>query len=542
VTSVAPPTAPGLDARAQRRALVAVCAALALTFLDTTVVTVALPDLQRHSPLGVGDLQWVVDGYLVVFTALTLAGGALADRLGRRRLLLAGLAVFALGSVLTAVATPTGGWDGLRVGRLVQGLGAALSEPATLAVVRDSYLDTRERARALGVWAATAGLSIALGPVVGGLLVAGGGWRAVFWATVPLAAVAAALVARSVHDGPRPATAVGRVRRPLDLAGLVLTAAALGGLTWSLIEAQQRGWGDPAVQAGSILAALSGVALVLVERRAADAALPLDIVAGRKTVGANAAALAASFAVFAVFFFVSIDLQTVGSSDAVGTAAVFLPLAVVLTLGGLVAGRWTAARGPLAPMVTGLLVAAAGMLATDAALGTDPGLVPVAAALTVVGAGLGLVLAPAAAAVLDSTGPERAGVAAAVVNLARQTGGLLAVGVLGVVAVGSLDRSLTGSLDRLKVPSFLRPYVQDLVTHPGKYGSATAPRGGTTLADRVVDSARDAFVAGAHTALLLTAAVLAGAAVLCLLAAARGRVRVHADGATSTPPVPGSCP
>lgn len=517
--------------RARRRLLVAACAALFLTFLDTTVVAVALPDLQITSPLGVGDLQWVVDAYLVVFTALTLAGGALADRVGRRPLLLAGLAVFAVGSVLTAVSTPTGGWDGLRVGRVVQGLGAALSEPATLAVVRDAYGDPRQRARALGVWAAVAGLAVASGPVLGGLLVAAGGWRAVFWATVPLAVLAAALVAAWVPGGSVAASARGALARRArpDLPGLVLTATALAALTWGLVEAQARGTEDTGVRAALAVAVLAGVALVVVERAVSrsgrEPALPLELVASARTVGANAAALAASFAVFAVFFFVSLDLVTIGEVTAGGAALAFLPLAGLLTLGGLVAGRWTGARGPTEPMVVGLVLAAAGLLACRAVLGVDPGIGRVAGALAVVGAGLGLVLAPAATAVLAAAPGERAGTAAAVVTLARQAGGLLAVGVLGVVAVGGLSDSLSATLERLRVPTFLRGAVRDSVLHPGRGGGGKPPRGGTSLLDRVVDGARQAFVDGARQALAVTAGLLVLAAVLCVAAAlvTRGR-------------------
>ncbi len=526
-------------ATSSARALVAACATLFLTFLDTTVVSVALPDLQLSSSVGVSDLQWIVDGYLLIFTSLTLAGGALADRLGVRPLLLGGLAVFAGGSVLTAISAPNGGWDGVRVGRLVQGLGAALSEPATLAVVRRGYADARERARALGVWAAVAGLAIATGPVVGGLLVAAGGWRAVFWANVPLAVIAAAAVVVGVPKSPAGVGTLAGQLRPrgrLDLAGLTLVAVTLSGVTWGLIEAQQRGFDDTAVQASLALAAGGLVALVVQERRAADPALPLPLVAGRATIGANAAALAASFAVFAIFFFVAIDLQTVGTGSAGGTALAFTPLAVLLTAGGLVAGRWTAARGPTQPMVTGLGVGAAGLLLTDASLGTDPGLGPVALALGVVGAGLGLVLAPAASTVLASTGPERAGTAAAVVNLARQVGGLLAVGILGVIAVRRLEGSLDVSLQRLRVPAFLRPSVREQVLRPGSLGKPSGRRGGTSLVEQVLQGAREAFVAGSHAALRLTAALLLTAALVCLAAAAATRRDRPASARSLAPP------
>jgi len=511
---------PGRDAGSG--VLVAVNAALFVSMLDTTVVTVALPDLQQRSTLGVADLQWVVNGYLVVFAALTLAGGALADRFGRRRLLVAGLLVFAAGSVVTAAADPTGGWDGVRTGRVLQGLGAALSEPATLAVVRESYAGARERARALGVWAAVAALAIALGPVVGGVLVAAGGWRAVFWANVPLAAVALALVLRVVPESRDP-----RRRRP-DVPGLVLAAVGLAALSTGLIEGQESGFATRGVVLALAVAAVAGLAFLAVEARAADPALPAELVAGRGAGPAVLATLAASFAVFAVFFFVSLDLQTVSGASPAGTASAFLPLAAVMVVTSLLAGRWAGHSGGWPPMVAGLLVAAAGLLVVDRvltgrSLDAAPPLTGTGVGLAIVGAGLGLVLAPAATVVLAAVEPARAGVAAAVVNLSRQVGGLLAVAVLGAVAVGHLKSELADTLARQGYsPSFTETAV-GVVTHPGTGGGLTRPvPGHPGPFDALIRAGQEAFVSGLHRAVLVAVGVLVAAVLVCCLARLAG--------------------
>jgi EmrB/QacA subfamily drug resistance transporter len=509
--------------------LFALCVALFVTMLDTTIVTVALPDLQQHSKVSVSDLQWVVNGYLVVFTALMLTGGVLADRLGRRNILLLGLVIFAVGSLVAATTHPGGGWDGLRIGRLVQGLGAALSEPATLAVIRNEYADDRERARALGIWAAVSGVALALGPVLGGLLVEIGGWRAVFVANVPLA-LAALLVAGT--EVPESRDERGR---PFDVPALALGGIIVVGLSWALIQGQTDGFGAPSVIAGFTAAAVATVGFALVERMGRDPLLPRDLFADHRVTAGVLAALAASFAVFAVFFFVTLDLQAIGSESAAATAAAYLPMTVAMVLAAVGAGRWTARRGTTPPLVTGLLLAAGGLLVAETQLGLHPKAGPVAAALIVVGLGLGLTLAPATAAVLRGVSPQRAGLGAAVVNEGRQVGGLLAVAVLGAITVGRLDGVLNAKLRQIGVPGFYRDQIFFYVTHGGSrdQGSVGAARGlFGPIVDQVIDASERAFVSGLHVALVAAAGVLAGTALVVIAAEALHRRR-RSDAAVS---------
>lgn len=502
-----------------RLLLIAACAAAAVSMLDTTVVTVALPDLQRDSGLDLADLQWLVNSYLVVFTALTLAGGVLADRLGRRRLLITGLAVFAAGSLLSALGHPSGGWDALRIGRIIQGLGAALSEPATLAILREAYGEGRARARALGAWAAAAGIAIALGPVVGGLLVALDGWRAVFFANVPLAAVALVLVVMGI-----PASPAGDVERPrFDVAGIGLGALALSGLAFGLLEQQDRGFGDPTVAVALVVAAVSAIAIVPVERRASAPALPLDIAFGRRTLAANAGALAASFAIFAVFFLVTLALEILGGASALATAGAFAPMVVLLAGGAIAWGRLAPRLGQHVVLGLGLAISAVGLGLLVTVLGPHPTVGGVIGPLLVLGLGLGLVLAPAAGIVLDAAAPARAGVAAATVNLARQLGGLLAVAILGAVTVGQLSANLGSQLEKAGLNGSFHDLVLARITHPGKGGVITngPPPAASDLigqaTSRATHAAEAAFISGVRLALAVTIAVLVLAALLAFV-------------------------
>lgn len=499
----------------QRRMLFALCAALFVTMLDTTVVSVALPDLQQHKPVTIADLQWVVNGYLVVFTSLMLTGGVLADRLGRRRLLLIGLVIFAAGSLITVVTDPHGGWDGLRIGRIVQGLGAALSEPATLAVIRQEYDDEKRRARALGVWAAVSGLALAFGPVVGGLLVELGGWRAVFIANIPLAVACLVLAVIYVPESHDPE------RRRLDPAGLVLGAVAVGGVSWALIDAQDKGFRSGAVIGAFVAAGVAAAGYVLAERRVREPLIPRGLLADRGVRAGLIGALSASFAVYAVFFFVTLDLQTVGKQSAAATAGAYLPMTLAMVGAAYLSGRWAAHRGTTPPLVSGLLLGAVGLGIAQLVLGLHPKADVVGPALVVVGAGLGLTLAPATAAVLRGVGAQRAGLGAAVVNEARQVGGLLAVAALGAVTIGRLDGALTANLRKVGLAGF-RDRVFTALTHGG--GGKPDPVLDSPLFKPIVDTAKiaaeNAFVSGLRLALAVATGVLV---VTAALVAAAGR-------------------
>jgi DHA2 family methylenomycin A resistance protein-like MFS transporter len=333
-----------------RRPLVLVATSLAAftATLDNTVVAVALRDLQADLGAGVAELQGVVTAYTVALAALLLTGGTLADVAGRRRVFLAGLAVFGAASAACALADSA---SALIAARAVQGAGAALVLPGGLAVLAAAYPEPGPRARAVGLWAATGAAALVLGPVVGGLLVAASGWPAVFWVNLPLC-VAVAAVVLLVHEerqpaAPEPGSGAGPARRGLDLPGQLLGATALAAGTYAVVLAGRDGLGAPvAVASAAALAAAAG--FVVVERRTADPVLPLELLRSRRFLGATLGAFAASLAVFVLLVFVSLFLQLVQQREALPAALRLLPLTVALVVTAPVAGRW-APHGDRAP-------------------------------------------------------------------------------------------------------------------------------------------------------------------------------------------------
>jgi len=236
-------------------ALAAVCAVLFLTFLDNTIVSVALADIQTSLSAGVPSLQWIVDGYMLAFTGLMLTGGTLGDLLGRKRVMLAGIVLFCAGSLLGALASDS---RTLIIARVVMGVGAAACEPGTLSLIRHIYPDDRERARALGVWTAVSGISLAVGPVLGGVLVAAGGWRWIFWFNMAFGAACFAAAARFVPESSDPEG------RRLDLPGLATGAIAITGVTFAVIEGENNGYSTWWVVLLFVVSALAAIAFIAI--------------------------------------------------------------------------------------------------------------------------------------------------------------------------------------------------------------------------------------------------------------------------------------
>lgn len=459
--------------RALRGPLVLVATSLAAftATLDNTVVAVALRDIQADLDAGVAELQGVVTAYTVALAALLLTGGTLADVAGRRRVFLSGLTVFAAASAACALADSSGQ---LIAARAVQGAGAALVLPGGLAVLAAAYPDSGPRARAVGLWAATGAAALVLGPVVGGLLVAASGWPAVFWVNVPLCALIALVVAlvpvaplpvappsacppAATSPGPDDVAVGGRarpgggVRARLDLPGQLLGALALAAGTYAVVLAGRDGLGAPVAVAVAVSAG-AAVAFVSAERRARHPVLPLGLLRERSFLGATLGAFAASLAVFVLLVFLSLFLQLVQQREALPAALRLLPLTVALVVTAPVAGRWAAARGPRHPVVTGLLLTAAGLALTGVRLAEEVGDLELALLLSLCGLGIGLTTAPVVAASLDAVASTRSGLGAATVNVARELGGVVAVAGLGALVVARLGTDLTRRLLELGVP------------------------------------------------------------------------------------------
>jgi len=494
--------------RARRGLVLAATSLAAFTAtLDNTVVAVALRDLQRDLDAGVAELQGVVTAYTVALAALLLSGGTLADVAGRRRVLVGGLAGFAVASVGCALSDTS---TELIVWRALQGAGAALVLPGSLAVLSAAYAEPAARARAVGLWAATGASALLAGPLVGGLLVEASGWPAVFWINLPLCA-AVALVAAVAPAGPAPVT-----RRRLDLPGQALAAVGLAAATYAVVLAGRDGLRLPVLGALAVAAA-SLAAFVAVERRSADPVLPLGLLRRPNFTGAALGAFAASLAVFVLLVFLSLFLQLVQEQDALPAALRLLPLTVGLVVVAPLAGRW-AARGPRAPVVTGLLLAAAGLALVALRLRDDLGDTELAALLGLCGLGLGLSTAPVVAASLDAVSAARSGLAAATVNVARELGGVVAVAGLGALVVARLGSDLTTRLLDLGVPqgragvlveALLRGATQDEVV---ELSAGEVPFAALLV---LRAAAEQSYVGSVRLALVGAAVVLVVSAAVC---------------------------
>ena len=403
-------------------ALVAVCLGYFMVILDTTIVNVALPALRADFGSTVGGLQWVVDGYLLMLAALLLSGGALADRLGARRVFQIGLATFVVASLGCGLAPNLGV---LVATRVAQGVGAALSVPASLALLRAAYPDPRARARAIGIWGGVAGVAAAGGPILGGLLVAALDWRWVFFVNVPIGLAAMVLTARYVPaPGPRP--------RPLDPAAQAIGVVTLAALTFALIEAGQSGFTGPVI--GAAVVFVTGLATFLVvERSVAAPMLPLDLFGNATFSGANAVGLLINLGFYGELFVINLYFQQVRHDSALLAGLALLPQMGVVAAASALSGRVTSRVGtPRITMLVGLLVGAAGLLGL-VGVGTHTAYPLLIVPLVAAGFGMAFTMPAATTAVMEGAPGERAGLASGAINAARQIGSVIGVALLGAL-------------------------------------------------------------------------------------------------------------
>ncbi|WP_344778379.1 MFS transporter [Nocardioides panacisoli] len=404
--------------------LLVMCTGYFLVLLDVTVVNVALPQLGDRLGTGVAGLQWVVDGYAVPLAALLLVGGSLGDVVGHKRVVLGGLVLFGLASLACGLAPTTGV---LVAARVLQGVGAALLLPGTLAIIADTFPDRREQARAIGIWASVGSAALPAGPLLGGALVEGLGWRAVFLVNAPIVLVAAVLAVRVVRDRPPS----GTTDRGPDWPGSATAVVALGALVLGIVELGHRSTGFGLVALAAAAVAVGG--FLLVEHRSPHPMLPLDLLLRRQFVAANAVAGAMNLGTLGTLFLITLYLQTVQQRSPLGAGVALLPLFLPLTVLAPYAGRLASRRGPRLPMVLGLLVGAVGvaLLLTASVRSAYPVLLP---ALLAWGVGLGLLTPAVVAAAIAAVGPERSGLASGANNTARQAGGALGIAIYGAVA------------------------------------------------------------------------------------------------------------
>jgi EmrB/QacA subfamily drug resistance transporter len=403
----------------------AVSFGLFMIMLDNTVVNVALPSIQRELGIGLSQLEWIVAGYALAFAALMLTGGKLADRYGRRLIFVVGLGVFTLASLACGLA---GSGEMLIGARVLQGVGAALMNPATLSIISAAF-PARQRGTAIGIWAGVSALALAIGPLVGGLLTQHVGWTWIFYVNVPvgiLAIVASLLLIEESRDT--------SLEQRLDVPGLVTSGVGLFALTYALIEANTHGWTSGRILGAFGVAAATLLAFVVLELRQRLPMLDLSLFRNTTFAGANLVVLLVALAMFGVFFFVSLYMQNVLGFSAVQAGAAFLPMTFLIILVAPLAGRASDRAGSRWLMTAGMVLVGLQLL-WFSTLGVSSTFWHLLPGLLVGGLGMALTMTPTAAAAIRAVPVEKSGVGSAVLNSFRQVGGSLGIALMGAIMV-----------------------------------------------------------------------------------------------------------
>ncbi|MFI8535060.1 MFS transporter [Streptomyces aquilus] len=403
--------------------LTVTCLGQFMVLLDNTIVGAALPDMQQRLHTELTGLQWIVDAYVLLVAMLLLSGGVFADRFGRKRVYLAGAAVFTAASVLCSLA-PSVGW--LIAGRMLQGVGASALSPASLALLAAAYPVPRERIKAIGLWAGFSGIGLAAGPVAGGVLTDAFGWPAIFLVNLPIGVVLLLVGLRHLGESRNPNAPA------IDVPGTVLSCLAVGALTYGLIEGGARGWTAPMILGSFAAAAILLAAFVAVEARRSAPMLPLRLFRERLFTVSNTAMIVVGFALMGSSFFFSQFFVYVQGSSILRAGLQTLPVSLAMVIVSPFAGRLAARYGFRVVVTIGLALAGAGLLA----LGTvhaDTGYGNVWWRLGVIGAGFALTMSPLTGAAIQAVSPQEGGLASGISSTTRQIGAVLGVAVLGAV-------------------------------------------------------------------------------------------------------------
>ncbi|ODA74061.1 Multidrug resistance protein stp [Streptomyces sp. AVP053U2] len=405
------------------------CTSLLLVSLDNTVLNVALPSLQRDLDASTPGLQWTIDAYTLVLASLLMLAGSTADRIGRRRVFTAGLVVFTLGSLLCSLAPDL---DALVVFRMVQAVGGSMLNPVAMSIITNTFTDPRERARAIGAWGAVVGLSMAAGPLIGGLLVDSVGWRSIFWINLPVGLAALVLTLRFVPESRAP-----KARRA-DPVGQLLVVALFGSLTYAIIEAPHAPLSATAPFAAVALASLT--ALLVYESRRHEPLIDLRFFRSAPFSGATVIAVSAFAALGGFLFLSTLHLQNVRGLSALEAGLWMLPMALPTFLCAPLSGRLVGSRGPRLPLlIAGGAMTAAGLL--FALFEAETSNATLAAGYVLFGVGFGFVNAPVTNTAVSGMPRAQAGVASAVASTSRQLGQTLGVAVVGAVLAAGVGSS-----------------------------------------------------------------------------------------------------
>jgi EmrB/QacA subfamily drug resistance transporter len=423
---------PELSRRRRLLVLAVCCSSLFIVGLDATIVNIALPSIQRDLHAQVSGLQWTIDAYTLVVASFLMLAGSTGDRVGRRRTFQVGLAVFTAGSALCSLA-PGLGW--LVAFRMVQAIGGSMLNPVAMSIIVNVFTDSRERARAIGVWGAVFGLSMALGPVIGGALVASVGWRGIFWVNVPVGIAAIVLTALVV-----PESRAGSARR-LDPVGQALIIVMLASLTYAIIEGPRWGWHSETILGLFAVSAAAAAALGWYEPRREEPLLDLRFFRSAPFSGAVVIAISAFAALGGFLFLNTLYLQDVRGLSALHAGLYTLPMAAMTALAAPLAGRITGNRGPRVPLlVAGVMITGSAALLAGVTATTAWGWLILA--YVAFGLGNGMVNPPISNTAVSGMPRAQAGVAAAVASTSRQVGGSLGVALAGSALASALHGPL----------------------------------------------------------------------------------------------------
>ena len=475
--------------------LAAMCFALFMIMLDNTVVNVALPAIQEDLGASLSGLEWTVNIYTLTFAVLLVTGGRLGDILGRRRMFLFGVVVFALSSAGIGLA-PDQGW--LVAGRAIQGVGAAFMMPATLSIITVTF-PPEERGKAIGTWAGVSALALAIGPVVGGALTEYVSWRAIFFLNLPVAVGAVIVTLFAAHES-RDETR----RHSIDWPGIAAISIGLTALVLTLIEGNSWGWGSPEVVSLIVTAALGLIAFALIERRVAEPMVDFTLFRSASFLGANMVGFIVSFAMLAMFFFTALYMQNILGYSAIEAGVRFLPSTLMIVLIAPFAGRLADRIGPRLPMVVGLtLVTLALFLQTRIDVGTGYGLL--LPAFVLMGIGMALVMSPMSTAAMNAVEPQKAGVGSGILSMSRMVGGTFGVAALGAlfqhIATDDISHALAGT-------GVSAAQQERLVASLGTASD------GANLPPVAAEAANNAFIHALASGMWLSAGVAALGAVL----------------------------
>ena len=477
----------------------------AMTFIDGTVVNVALPQIQQRLGANAVDAQWIFEAYALLLAALILVGGSLGDHYGRRRIYSLGIVIFALASVGCGLALTPGQ---LIAARAIQGVGGAMLVPGSLAIISASFSEER-RGKAIGTWSGFSGITAALGPVLGGYLVENVSWRAAFLINVPLAVVVLLIVARHVPESRDPDA------RRLDLPGAVLGTVGLGGVVFGLIEAQSNGFTDLLVIVSLLAGVVALVAFVVVERRSPEPMLALTLFRSRNFTGANLLTLLLYAGLGGSLYFLPFNLIQVHGYSATAAGASFLPFIVITFLMSRWAGGLVTRYGAKLPLVVGPTIAACGFI-LFALPGTEGSYwTTFFPAVCVQGLGMSLVIAPLTTTAMNSVTGRHSGLASGVNNAVSRTASMLAIPVLGLFVFMAFSASLDSRVEALDLPPGAQ---QQLEAEKVDLGGAEVPEGLSGDVAAEVDGAiASSFVKGFRVAMFVAAGLAVASAVVAAL-------------------------